>query len=621
MPRTRSRTDNIHFLSSATGTHILDAYLESCEKGGEELGTLLDRVFDENGNVRPDMIEFRENPDVQGELQTRPYIESQGPDENWTTVIGFQWVTEEAERARAWAEKIDGRVVTDPDPEVGYSAKYWARRLALDWDNLGFYYLGAKATPPTTMNDGTQLRVGAAYYDSKFKRPFYWSGTAWGTSNVPAAAVSVTLDYVAAGGQSQFDLGTPDVHGVNYTLNTVAPFEGLDVFKNGSRLVFNHNGGANQYQVSYENNRVTLNTACTAGDSVQIDVLVPEERLALAVKRIHLLAEFVPDGVTTVWPLQRADIVTPITPTSAEEIELFVDNVRQVPGTDYTVSGSDAIWTKAPRSYEEVWGLWNQPGGDAAGEYRLDRDPDPELIGDLATNGNKILINSATPAPVAQLANSGGTQAYFGLSSGGTYAESKGSVVLNSGAMRLTSTNVRMPKLASSTGEFWPVMADDQGNLYSASPATITPDWTLADTSASTVDLGSGATTQAWVEITDLIVTTTASEPADANDILTTTIRVHVENKSTIYSGELDIGYGYDSVDPAAGAFKQFHIPAGFVGDLVVGINETLAGTVATGTTVSVFGRIQSGADATFGVNAVGASTAHALKVSNEAIA
>ena len=453
MPQTRSRTDNIRFLSSTTGDHILDTYLEHAEVGGEELGNLLRLVFDDEGNIRDGLMEFRENPEVLGELQTRPYDPGQGPDDNWQTVMGFQWVTAEANRAKDWAQKIDGKVEEDPDPEVGYSAKHWARRLAIDWDNLGFYYIGASSTPPTTMLDGTQLIIGAFYFDSVQKRPYFWSGTAWGTTNVPAAAVSVTLDYEAGGGQTQFDLGTPDVHGVNYTLATVAPFEGLAVFKNGSRLVFNHDGGSDQYKVEYGDNRVVLNDGCTLGDLVQIDVLVPPERLSLAIKRIHLLAEFTPDGVTTVWPLQRADIVTPIIPTSAEEIEVFIDNVRQVPGSDYTVSGSDLTWTTAPRSYEEVWGLWNQPGGDADGEYRLDRDPDPSLIGPLSTDGQAIIIADDTPTEVGRIVNgldASSHQAMFiGLSTGGAYDPDKGAAIFSRAGTGIGGVQVNVPSLKS----------------------------------------------------------------------------------------------------------------------------------------------------------------------------
>jgi hypothetical protein len=621
MPETRSRTDRIQFISEANGPQILDAYLEACEKGGKPLGELISLLVDDNGKIRDGVVEFRENPEVQGDLQTRPYDPDQGPDDNWTTVVGFQWVTAEADRARDWAQKMDGRVETSPDPEDGYSSKYWAVRLAADYDTLGFYYLGASATAPQSMKDGTVLRVGAMYYNTVFKRPYFWSGTSWSTTNTPAAAVTMTLDYIAGGGQNQFLLSTPDVHGESYTLSAVEPYEGVLVSKNGSRLVENHNGGADQYTVNYANNKVVLNASCTAGDVVQIDLLVPEERFTLGIKRIHRLVDFTPDGVTTTWNLERVDIVGPIVPSSTEEVAVYLDNVLQVPGEDYIVSGSQVLFTVAPTSDSEVWGLWFQPGGDVAGEYSLDKDPSPSLIADLSTDGNAILIKDATPAEVAQISNSGATQAYFGLSGGGVYAENKGSVVLDRGAIRLTSTNAKAPSLAAATGEYWPVMVDDQGNLFSSAPATITPDWALSDTSAGTVDLGTGATTQAWVEITDLVVTTTASEPADANDILTVKARVHVENKTSDVSGELDIGYGYASADPAAGAFKQFHIPAGFVGDLVLGIQETLVGTIATGTTVSVFGRVQSGAGATFGVNAVGSATAHALKVENEAIA
>ena len=46
--RTRATSDQVRFRSELTGDHVLDLYMEACEKGGRTLFDLLDDLFDEN---------------------------------------------------------------------------------------------------------------------------------------------------------------------------------------------------------------------------------------------------------------------------------------------------------------------------------------------------------------------------------------------------------------------------------------------------------------------------------------------------------------------------------------------------------------------------------------------
>ena len=52
MARTRVPSEQLNFRSAATGTHLLDTYLEDAEKGGLTLSALLSKLFDDaTGNI------------------------------------------------------------------------------------------------------------------------------------------------------------------------------------------------------------------------------------------------------------------------------------------------------------------------------------------------------------------------------------------------------------------------------------------------------------------------------------------------------------------------------------------------------------------------------------------
>jgi hypothetical protein len=56
---TRPTTEQIRFVSAKTGTHILDTYLEACERDGRSLPAMIDELYDGNGNLRADLFQFR----------------------------------------------------------------------------------------------------------------------------------------------------------------------------------------------------------------------------------------------------------------------------------------------------------------------------------------------------------------------------------------------------------------------------------------------------------------------------------------------------------------------------------------------------------------------------------
>ena len=71
MAITRPTGDQLRFNSSVNGEIILDAYLEAAEMGGRTLGDLMADIFDNNGDYRSDLFEFREDPANPGMFQVR----------------------------------------------------------------------------------------------------------------------------------------------------------------------------------------------------------------------------------------------------------------------------------------------------------------------------------------------------------------------------------------------------------------------------------------------------------------------------------------------------------------------------------------------------------------------
>lgn len=89
MSQTRPASEQIRFVSSTTGEHILDGYMELVEKGGRTLYDILDDMWDPvTGLVRTDIFQFRV---ADGNLEYRvgDFFSPDEDDLNWTTISGF----------------------------------------------------------------------------------------------------------------------------------------------------------------------------------------------------------------------------------------------------------------------------------------------------------------------------------------------------------------------------------------------------------------------------------------------------------------------------------------------------------------------------------------------------
>lgn len=129
------------------------------------------------------------------------------------------------------------------------------------WDSLDDRYLGAKASDPTTDNDGNALLTGAMYFDSTNNVTKVYNGTDWQAASSSIEGIKSDFQYTATASQTVFS-GNDD-----NTNELVIDKAGLtNVFLNGVRLV------DSDYTVDVGANSVTLASGAALNDIVEIEV-------------------------------------------------------------------------------------------------------------------------------------------------------------------------------------------------------------------------------------------------------------------------------------------------------------------------------------------------------------
>jgi len=129
------------------------------------------------------------------------------------------------------------------------------------WDSLDDRYLGAKASDPTTDNDGNTLLTGAMYFDSSNNVMKVYSGTEW--QNASSSIEGIKSDFVFTATASQVLFSGSD----DNTNTLVIDKAGLvNVYLNGVRLT------DADYTIDAPGNSVTLGSGATVGDIVEIEV-------------------------------------------------------------------------------------------------------------------------------------------------------------------------------------------------------------------------------------------------------------------------------------------------------------------------------------------------------------
>lgn len=169
---------------------------------------------------------------------------------------------------------------------------------------------------------------------------------------------AVSLVYQVGSGVVELFLSDEDIYDRTYLLDTVK-IEPVDVFVNGLKQVQNNGAGLGEYTIDRPNNKIEFDSALPNGAFVSIDVYSPRD-VPTGPVAMHMLAPVdpVPTGAETQFTLRKAIDNTPINASRSDEVLLYVNNVPQRPGIDYSVSGSQCTFAEPPEADAVVWGVW-----------------------------------------------------------------------------------------------------------------------------------------------------------------------------------------------------------------------------------------------------------------------
>ncbi len=118
------------------------------------------------------------------------------------------------------------------------SASASAASAAASWDQFDDRYLGAKASDPSTDNDGNPLVAGALYFNTSIPEMRVYTGSTWTAAGSAVNGTSQRQTYTATAGQTSFSI-TYDVGFVDAYLNGVKQLAGTDfTATTGSTVVF-----------------------------------------------------------------------------------------------------------------------------------------------------------------------------------------------------------------------------------------------------------------------------------------------------------------------------------------------------------------------------------------------
>lgn len=182
-------------------------------------------------------------------------------------------------------------------------------------------------------------------------------------AQIPQITISPakSLVYIATAGQTVLDLNTADIYGQTYQLNLVNE-EPVDVFINGLRQIWDNGTGLGTFDVDRPPSEVTFDPALNLDDKIHVDVYTPKAVPIPGAISVNKLKAMVPDGVTTVFEMRKASDNSLVVALTNDEVQIYVDNIPQKPGEDFTAVGSVLTMSEAPAADSDFWGLWIKTG-------------------------------------------------------------------------------------------------------------------------------------------------------------------------------------------------------------------------------------------------------------------
>lgn len=170
-------------------------------------------------------------------------------------------------------------------------------------------------------------------------------------------AAEISLAYLATAGQTVFPLITVDKYGNTYTLRDDLE-EPVEVHVNGNRMALFNGTDFGDYTIDTAANEITFLVPLALNDVVLFDIYAPKPIPVTGSITMNLLKKLVPDGVATEFEMRLNIDNTLINALKDEEVMIYVNNVPQLPGEDFTASGSQLIFSDPPSEDSDVWGVW-----------------------------------------------------------------------------------------------------------------------------------------------------------------------------------------------------------------------------------------------------------------------
>ena len=254
-----------------------------------------------------------------------------------------------------------------------WSSRWWANKAASAFGQLAWLYYGAGLNPPEgDPSTGGAIPPGAIWYDTGNNTIMVWNGTMWEPiQGKPIYADTLSLYYLASGGQTDFTLTDADMHSKSTTL---APdgSQGVIVFLNGVRLT-----PSEDFNVTPASSTITLELGASAGSVLAVDVLIPTSQLQPG--RVEAVLTLDPnidpttgepgqqDGTRTDFGLYVAQDKSLAAVGAPEELLVSFDGVIQSPGVGYTLPNPNTIhFSEAPRVDSQIFIVWFRSPNDPA---------------------------------------------------------------------------------------------------------------------------------------------------------------------------------------------------------------------------------------------------------------
>ena len=176
MAETRPASEQIRFVSSKTGEHNLDTYMEDTEKGTRQLSDMIGDLFDNSGNYKSTVFQLRELSTNAGIYQYR-IGEGTSYDTGWV-----QWNTNDlsdiADLANASATAAaNSATAAAASATAAAASETVAANAQTEIDSFTQKFLGPFASDPTG-----SYTAGALYFNTTTDTLRVYDGSAWQTA-------------------------------------------------------------------------------------------------------------------------------------------------------------------------------------------------------------------------------------------------------------------------------------------------------------------------------------------------------------------------------------------------------------------------------------------------------